>query len=135
MGTATATLTIDNFPTGIENTQHLITVRGTVAISASPDTYAAGGLALSWVNELIKSNSVHPIDAKFYSVGLNGSTVGGFLYQWNKASDTLQVLAASGGTAGTGAVGEEMTDATAIPAAISNDVIRFEAKFVRSYNS
>lgn len=132
MATATATVTIDNYPTGIDYSQKLIYVRGTVAIQASPATYATGGLTLSWVNEQLKSPLATPVDAWFYSAGAAGTTVGGYGYLWNKANNKLVIMAAATVTAGTGPQQQEMTNTTAIPAAVSNDTIRFEAVFQKA---
>lgn len=146
MATALCTITIDNFPAGIDNSQRVIYVSGTIAIQAGPATYLTGGLALNWQAALDASGqlanliAVGPGGLKPFMVWLSsgataGTTVGGFGYVWNKASNTLQLLASSGTqTAGTGTISQEMTNTTAIPASVSNDVIRFEAIFVRSFN-
>lgn len=130
MGTATATLTIDNYPAGINNIQRMIKVSGTVVIQASPAEYATGGLALSWNVEPIKAqgaNAGAPVDVFFESIA------GGLYdYGWNKANGTIQIFTASAAVAG-GAVYEEMPNTTAIPAGISGDTIRFEAWFERSF--
>lgn len=163
MAQALITLTANQYPGGIENTQHLITMRGTVTVTASPATYAAGGLgnvsgtqAINWQQVgnggIASSGSAYenglkvqgiydnPIQVTFFSVGNNAASGvaslvgGGYKYVWNKANGTFQILAASGGTAGTGPVTEELTAGTAIPSAVSNDTILFEAVFVRSYS-
>lgn len=143
MATATATLSIYPYPQGIDNSQRVIYVTGTVAIQASPATYATGGLTLNWTG-LLQTVTNLPIVAQgtdlapflvwFQGVGLAGSTVGGYTYVWNKASDTFQIGAAVTVTAGTGPTFEEMTNGTAIPAAVSNDTIQFEATFVRAFS-
>lgn len=126
MATATATVTIDNYPTGIDNTQHLIHVYGTITIQASPATYATGGLALSFVSERIKTRNQVPNDVVIMSD--NASL---YPYRWNRASNTIQILAASAASAG-GAVYEELPNTTAIPASVSGDTIRFHATFARN---
>lgn len=150
MARATVTLTPNSFPAGVDNTQHLIYLRGTCKISASPDFYTAGGLALSWQGALnasqikeflrVQGTYITPIQATFFSTatsayGSSGTYVGGFPYLWNKANNTLQIMASPvAEVQGTGPVWQEMTDATAIPAQVSSDTILFEAVFVRSYS-
>lgn len=148
MANATVTITVDNYPTGVDNSQRVIFVTGTLAVSASPTTYVTGGLALTWANatdstghsffgDLVKvgPQGLTPAVVWLVSAATAGTTVGGFGYVWNKASNTLQLLASAGTqTAGTGTISQEMTNGTAIPAAVSNDVIRFQAEFPRSYN-
>jgi len=144
MATATCTITVDNYPAGVDNSQRVIYVSGTFAVQASPATYATGGLALNWqtmlntqgqlVNLPLGPGGLNPFMVWVSSAATAGTTVGGYGYVWNKASNTLQLLAASGGATGTGPVSQEMTNTTAIPASVSNDTIRFEAIFIRSYN-
>jgi hypothetical protein len=143
MATATATITIDAFPAGIDNSQRVIYVSGTIAVSASPATYATGGLALNWAglqaggNYLFvesQGSNLNPFMVWLTSAAVSGTTVGGYGYVWNKANNTFQILATTGalGTAGVSPTQEEMANGTAIPAAISNDTIRFEAIFIRN---
>lgn len=143
MAKATVTLTVNKFPAGVDNTQRYTYVRGTVAISASPAFYVAGGLALDWtkVSNLLKISPdyKYPIQVTFFSVGSSyygssGTYAGGFPLLWNKANHTLQIMANAGTqTEGQGPVWQELSDATAIPAQLSLDTILFEAVFVRSY--
>lgn len=150
MATSKVTITVNNFPAGVDNTQHLTYVRGVVAIGSG--TYAAGGLALNWQAMLnaasqavqVKAQGIYltPIQVTFFSAGTSyyqggpsNVYAGGFPYVWNKANNTLQILANPGSQAfGTGPVTQEMTDGTTTPAAVTSDVIMFEAVFVRSYS-
>jgi hypothetical protein len=136
MATATATPTLDAYPNGIDQGERFIYARGEVAISASPATYATGGLSLNWASltgmdggfqlPVSPTDLAAPVDVDFRS-----QTGSGWVYRWNKANNMLQIMAASGGSAGTGAPEEEMTNGTAIPAGVSGDTIRFLAVFVR----
>lgn len=140
MAQATVTITYDDPISEQDNGQHSQWMYGTIAVSASPTTYATGGLSglatgggIIWtVGDFPKVRITVPKDVYFYSAALSGSTVGGFGYYWNKASNTFQIAAAFTVTAGTGPQGEEMTNGTAIPANISNDTIRFEARFLKA---
>ena|SRR5271170_3949481 len=141
MAQATVAIAFDDVLTGgADNSQHSTWMYGTITVSASPTTYATGGLStlasgggINWaVGDFPKVANLIPKDVYFYGAGLAGSTVGGYSYQWNKANNKFQIASASGGTAGTGSVQEEMTSATAIPANVSNDVIRFEARFLKA---
>ena len=145
---ATVTLVVDNYPSGVDNTQRLIYLRGQLIVNAG--TYPTGGLALTWEGALDSANKAinipvgpaalnAPVQVSFFSNGVVANAtaslvVGGFEYTWNKATNKFQILAASGGSAGTGPINEEMTNGTTIPGNFTSDVIRFEAVFVRSYN-
>lgn len=120
MANATTTITVDNYPIGIDNSQRTIFVIGTIAISASPTTYVTGGLALTWANatdstghsffgDLVKAGPQSLIPALVWltSAATAGTTVGGFGYVWNKAANTIQLLASAGTqTAGTGTISQ-----------------------------
>jgi len=151
MATATATITIDAYPGGIDQSQRVMYVLGTIAISASPNTYATNGIPLLFENAVDPAGAkvllpvaptgaaglgyVVPAMLWLASAATTGTTVGGYGYTWNKANNSVQILASSGTqTAGTGTVSQEMTNGTAIPAAVSGDTIRFEAVFIRSWN-
>jgi hypothetical protein len=138
MTTSAATVVINLFPAGIDNTQRLTYVRGTISLAAG--TYSKGGLALNWITEKIKAQGIYanPIQVTFFSQATatySSSAIGGFGYLWNKLKNTLQLLAtADNASAGTGPISEEMTDGTTIPTAIMDDTIAFEAVFVRSFS-
>ena len=138
----TVTPTVNNFPAGVENTQHLITLRGTLAVSAG--TYVTGGAVISWLTALdagakkvlpfVQGAYLNPIQVSFLSAGVAGTTTGGFIYTWNAATNSFQISAAATVVAGTGPVSQEMTNGTTIPTAVTGDTILFEAIFVRSYS-
>jgi len=136
MAQATATLTVLPFPSGIENSQRRVHVLGNVAVTVSPATYAAGGIGapttLNWTGMLesstnqavlLNTNKTTPLMAYFTSAG--GS---GYVYSWNQANNKLQIF--TGATAQSPLT--ELTNAAAIPAAVSSDVIVFEAEFLRA---
>lgn len=137
-----ASLSLNNFPFGVDNTQRYTYLRGTISLSAG--TYTEGGISINWSN-LFKSGGGNadpkvvppPFQVTFRSAGYSASSissqvVGGYLYEWNEENDSLQILTASGGSAGTGAVFEEMTNGTSLPAAVLNDTIQFEAIFAKN---
>lgn len=141
MAQATVTVTYDDPLSGGEDAaQHSQWMYGTIAVSASPSTYATGGLSglasgggIIWaVGDFPKVANLVPRDVYFYSAALAGTTVGGFGYMWNKAANKFQIAAATTVVAGTGAQQQEMTNATAIPANVSGDTIRFEARFLKA---
>jgi hypothetical protein len=141
MANATVTITYDDLLTlGSDLGQHSQWAYGTIAVSASPTTYPTGGLSglaagggIIWtVGDFpLVANSI-PKDVYFYSGAFAGTTVGGYGYLWNKANNKFQIAAAVTVVSGTGAQQTELTNGTAIPAAVSNDVIRFEARFSKS---
>ena len=130
MAGATLTLTEASYPFGVTEANDTLFIYGTAAFSASPATYAAGGIAISWKG--LASNKTSsagdgttsgtPFFARFTSVG--GS---GFVYVWNKSTEKLQIFT---GAAAQSAL-TELTDGAAIPAGVSGDTIGFEARFKR----
>ena len=139
MAQAVVTITYDDPLTGgCDESQHSVWMYGTIAVQAGPATYATGGLgtavtgAINWVvGTYPPVANLTPKDVYFYGAKLTGTTIGGFSYQWNKASNTFQIAATAAGVAGT-ATQEELPNATAIPANVSNDTIRFEARFLKA---
>jgi len=130
MATATVTLTRNKNIEPDTLGRHCVYF-GTVAITANPDTYATGGLTMSFAGVSGIPHNEPPVTVYVWSE----SAADGFLFQYltgtTNANGKLQILAASGGTAGTGAVVTEMTNLTAIPAAISGDTkLRFEARWI-----
>lgn len=131
MALSTVTPKVYAHPMGIDNTQRRIKVSGTLTISPSPGTYATGGLAIVWTFTdlltgsaiLLNTTSTAPIMA--YVTSVSGS---GYDYAWNKVTNKLQIFTT--GTA-TQAAKAELT-AAAVPAAVSSDVIEFDAEFVRA---
>lgn len=120
MATATAVGTEYAYPMGKDNTQRRTMTYGSVAISASPATYAAGGLAFSFASPVFDVSSQAPIDLEIKSI--SGS---GYVYQWVKSTGKVKVF--------TGAAAQspltEVTDASAIPAGVSGDVLSYKATF------
>jgi hypothetical protein len=132
MAAATVTLKLYPFPQGIDNTQRRVHISGVAAIAASPSTYTTGGLptnfqaitnVLTGATDFLNTNQAVPIMAYFTSI--NGS---GYVYGWNKATNKLQIF--TGGAAQSPMT--ELTGGATIPAAVSSDVIEFDASFVRA---
>lgn len=123
---------------GVDNSQKVLEVYGTIAIDATPSTYAPGGLAIvsalnvalnGWAQEQVKASPLKtgdtgPTPFIVYVESVSGS---GYTYQWNKATNKLQIFQ---GGAGASAPQAEIPTA-AIPAAVSGDSLAFEARFVR----
>lgn len=123
MATATAVGTENAFPSGKDMTQRRFHTYGSVAISASPATYAAGGLAWSFAAAVFDVSSQTPIALDIVSV--SGS---GYVYQWVLSTNKVKVL--SGAAAQSPLT--ELTDAEAIPAGVSGDVLAYHAQFLKS---
>ena len=123
MTVAAATPSISAFPSGIDNTQRHLVVYGTVAIGASPLTYATGGVAMSFTGlEPLKTSNLTPLWCDVRSV--SGS---GYVYIYNASSGKLQIF--------TGAAAQSpLTElsAGAVPAAVSGDTINFKAEFLKN---
>lgn len=95
-------------------------VMGSVAISASPATYAAGGVVMSLAHPLIKAGRT-PI-----SVSVQG--ISGVTYAYVPSTDaTLGKLKILVQDATNNNPLKEITDGGAIPAAVSGDTINFYA--------
>lgn len=122
MATATAVGTENAFPNGRDNTQRRSFSYGTLAISASPATYATGGLVFSFANPVFDVATQTPIDVNIKSV--SGS---GYVYQWNKSTNKVQVF--SGAAAQSPLT--ELTNSESVPAAVSGDTIVYEAVFLK----
>lgn len=124
MANATATISVNAFPNGKDNSMDHMQVYGTVAISASPATYPTGGLALAWTDPTIPT-PFNPFYVEFQS-----QSASGYVYRWNASSGNFQIMADAGGAAGAAPL-EELPNATAIPAGVSGDTIAFHAVFQR----
>lgn len=123
MATAIAVGTENAFPAGKDTTQRRFHTYGIVAITASPSTYAAGGLVFSFAAPVFDVSSQTPIDLELKSV-----TGSGYIYQWVKSTNKIKVL--------TGAAAQspltEATDGESIPAGVSGDTISYHAQFLKS---
>lgn len=132
MATATATPGAYPFPWGVDNTQRFIEIRGTIGISASPDTYATGGLAVNWTQMAVDGGFEVPVNAGSLAVpvGVHFRSVSGsgYIYEWNATNNTIQIFV-QGAAAGDALA--EMADLAAIPAGVSNDNVQFEATFTK----
>lgn len=138
MAQATVTLKVYTFPNGIDTSQRRTSISGQAVISASPATYATGGLGtlvtgtINWqaltdqttsAAVLLETTATQPIMVYFTSVG--GS---GFIYGWNKATNKFQIFTGAAAQSGL----TELTSGAAIPAGVSGDVIEFDADFAKS---
>lgn len=125
MANATVTPTI----TYTDNDQKLAHVYGTIAISASPATYATGGLAVSFSGLTPPvpnvSNPASALISQSVAIWSNGGS--GYVYGYNASTGKLQIFT---GAAAQSAL-TELTDGGAIPAGVSGDAIVFNAAFVR----
>lgn len=117
---AVITLTEYAYPMGKDNTQRRTLTYGSGAISASPATYAHGGLAIAFAAPVFDVSSQSPIDLEIKSV--SGS---GYIYQWVKSTGLVMIF--SGAAAQSPLT--ELTDAESIPAGVSADVLSYKASF------
>lgn len=131
MATATATVTIT--PVGgvtVDSTKALEVVYGTIAISASPATYAQHGLTLNFSQDLIKSG-LAPLWVDVQSSPPAGTSPSGYVYLFCPGTTPANGRLAIFQAAGSAAPDVELSDASAIPAGVSGDVITFRAQFQR----
>ena len=133
MSAATATITVNTYPAGIDNTQRNEIVRGTIAISQG--TYPAGGFSLDWSGqERIKaiaptSKGPAPIDVDVKSVA---SPPSGVPYAWDSVTGNLHIFQV--GPTGSTVSGPlvEFYTGNNIPGYIYGDKIAFTAEFTRN---
>jgi hypothetical protein len=103
-------------------------VVGTIAISASPATYATGGIPMNLFQPLIKA-TFPPLLVIVQGQGA-GTTGTLFVYEYIPGADaSAGLLKIFTGGAGSTAVLAEFTNTTAIPADVSGDTITFLAIF------
>lgn len=115
MAAAIATLTVGNSWDDIK-----YFVGGTIAITASPATYTAGGIAINLNQSDVKASRT-PSDIQIQGIS-------GYIYSYVKGSDNsnglLKIFAQTNAAAEDAPLGE-LTDASAIPAGVSGDTISF----------
>lgn len=120
MAAAIATLTVGN---SWDSQKYF--VGGTVAISASPATYTAGGIAFNLNQSEVKAQRT-PSDVQIQGIA-------GYTYSYVKGTDNSNGLLRIFVPKVTGAAADdhmiELTDALAIPAALSGDTISFQGRW------
>lgn len=119
MATATATATVD-LTRRPDVSERYFGIFFTVAVSANPDTYATGGLTLSLA---VKNNPANrpPVLVWVWSEDPANGFIFGYQTGTTISNGKLFIMASQTVAAGTGPVCIQMTNATAIPAAISGD--------------
>lgn len=123
MSTATAVVTINSYPNGVDNTQRSEIVKGTLAIGASPLTYVTNGLPITYANnEAIKSLTLTANWGVIYGIA-------GYVYQYDPAHNTVRIYTTAE-TSGVPLV--ELTNTTAIPSGVSGDTIYCRFEFARN---
>lgn len=124
MATATATFTRDK--TRLDVSERYVTYFGTVAVSASPDTYATGGITLDLSSGVLSNDLPQDTSVTFdppvgWLLGFDqGTTIKNgklMLYGLTPTDVTAGVVPLS-----------EFTNATAIPAAVSGGTIKISFK-------
>lgn len=113
----------------VDNTQRIEHVHGTISVSVSPATYTAGGVACSFSNLDQVKASASP--TKVYVMSQKASGASGYVYAFipGDSQDTGKLQVFTGSAAQSPLT--ELTDGSAIPAAVSGDTIVFEALFDR----
>lgn len=126
---STATITINAYPAGYDNTQRNEIVRGTISVTSG--AYPSGGYALTWNQDGIKSLGPggspplypFPIDVTFKSIA---SPPSGYNYLWDGTTGALRVY----NLGVSPPVFAEISGT--VPAAVSGDTIAFTAYFSRN---
>lgn len=122
MAAAVVTATKDAFPLGSDSTQRRIIQWGKFSFTVSPATYTTGGFVPVYPVEAV-STPQSPVMVYVETVG--GS---GYSYLWNKATGKIQIFTGAAAQS----PGTELTSGAAIPAAVSSDVIQYEAHFLKN---
>lgn len=122
MATAKAVPSTAAYPNGRDNTMNHAVHFGTIAVDASPATYATGGLSINWTTPNDDRYSQAPMYVQVYS-----KTGSGFVYVYNYTTQKLQIFT---GAAAQSAL-TELTNAAAIPAGVSGDTIGYRAEWLR----
>lgn len=115
MPVATVTVTVDREV----NLDGEVMVHGSLAVSASPDTYAAGGLALGVAEFRNKTKIGSQVDPPF-DIFIRSQA--GYTWVWDKANSKAMIRQ----DAAAGAPSAEIGTA-AVPAGVSGDTVRFVA--------
>jgi hypothetical protein len=127
MSIAKVTVNLLGSPDGSEFTQKNQIIRGTFGVQASTvsppltTTYAAGGLAVAWTAEPIKTSAA-PFEVQVWS-----ATGSGYSYVYNVNTNKLQIFV----TAISPPTGpdQEFGDGSTVPAGVTGDTIQFSAVF------
>jgi len=139
MAIATATITVFPYPKGVDNTQRMLYIRGTIAISTG-GTYPPGGFPLNWSG--LEQLKVIPLGAQTpSSTGLlqpfqmqilsAANPPSGYIYITDGVLGNLHIFETDNGAAGSNASGPLLEIGGGISNSIVTDVIQFEAVFVR----
>jgi hypothetical protein len=137
MAIATATITINGYPKGKDNTQRNEIVFGTIAISTG-GTYPPGGFPLSWANlelQAIPAGSVNPSStgniAPFdMTIKSASNPPSGDVYLWDNVVGNLHIFEAANSSSGNSGPLQEVGGA--IDNRIVTDSITFVAYFTRN---
>ena len=116
MADATATVTVNAFPTGVDQTARFSHLYGTIAISTG-GTYITNGLPLSWDSEFNVYTPGVPFQAYFYSID------SGFVYTWDNTNETIRIFQSAGSAAPLVEI--------ANGASVTADTVQFHAIFTR----
>jgi hypothetical protein len=91
MALAVATVTLNPYPKGIDNTQRSIWTTGSVAITPGPATYTAGGIRIN-VNPLEAIKASAPYLLPFW-VDVESQSGSGYWYIWNPLGPKITNIA------------------------------------------
>lgn len=126
-----ATVSAYNAPYGLDHTQTRVYLHGSLVFTTQ--TYTPGGILPNWGTIKDASGQIVLLD----SLNVNPDTVwiqsvsgSGFQYSYVKSTGKIEIFGSGSGVANSPA-SVELTAIT-IPAAVLNDVIEFEAEWVKA---
>jgi hypothetical protein len=134
MAVATATININKYPSGVDNTQHRSLIYGTIIISTG-GTYPPGGFPLVWSGlEQLKvvpasstSTTIMPVDMVVKS---SSNPPSGYVYAWDSVLGNLHIYEAANSASGNS--GPLLEVGGNLDNRIVADIISFKAEFIRN---
>jgi hypothetical protein len=126
---ATPTFSAGSNPlTAADETQKNEHLWGTIAVDASPATYAPGGLVCAFASGSAPRSGYPPLEIRVWSEPTSG-TPSGYTYQYVRGTTQANgklVIMQDGSTSPSAEI-----PTAAVPAGVSGDTIRFHAIFAR----
>ncbi len=125
MADSTVTIKVNDFPTGKSMLQTNEEYYGTFTVVAG--NYVANGLPLVWTSMtgVTSGNKVLPISTATKPFYANVVGIGGYIYAFDAAHNTLRVFVTGTSPSALG----ELVAGAAVPATVVSDTISFRAIF------
>ncbi len=138
MAAATVTATLYGYPKGVDNTQRLQVLRGTLAVGFG--TYPPGGFPINWAGvknsdggqvesiPIGSASTIVPIEVDVQDVS---PTPSGFVFVVDNLGNLHVFISANGASGTSGPLIEGVGPNANVPGALNTATIQFTAYFVR----